>query len=102
VELLGAAASYVGRAEGGCVDVEALRAAARATADALHDLGHYVKIHGVELITAFGEAVVAVRVTAQHEGDSRRLVGFCLAGADAMRATVLAVLNATNRFLEIG
>jgi len=102
VELQGAAATYVGRAEGGCIDAEGPWAAARATADALHDLGHPVAIHGVEMVTVFGESAVAVQVTAQHEGNARRLVGFCLAADDALRATVLAVLNATNRFFEIG
>jgi hypothetical protein len=102
VELAGADATYVGRAEGGSIDAEGLRAAARATADALQDLGHPVAVNRVEMVTAFGEAAVAVQATAQHEGETRRLVGFCLAGDDPLRAAVLAVLNATNRFLEIG
>ena len=102
VELRSAAATYVGRAEGGCMDVDGLRAAARATADALQDLGDVVLVDGVDVVPAFGEPAVVVRVTAEHEGETRRLVGFCLAGDDPLRATVLAVLNATNRFLEIG
>ncbi len=84
------------------MDVEGLRAAAQATADALEDLGHAVEVEGVEVVQALGEPAVVVRVAAQHEGETRRLVGFCLSGDDPMKATVLAVLNATNRFLEIG
>jgi len=102
VELLGAAATYVGRAEGGCIDVEGLRAAAQATAGALHDLGHPVKVDGVELVMTFGEPSVVVRVTAHHEDETRQLIGLCLVGEDGLRAAALAVLSATNRFLEIG
>jgi len=102
VELLGAAATYVGRAEGGCMDLEGLRAGAQATATALRDLGHRVEVDGVEMVMTFGEPAVVVRVMAEHDEETRRLVGYCLVGEDGLRAAALAVLNATNRFLEIG
>lgn len=102
VELKGAAATYLGRAQGGCVDVGAFLSAAQAAADALRERGHNVKVDAVEMLQAFGEPAVVARVAAHYEGETRTLVGFCVAGDDPMRATVLAVLNATNRFLEIG
>jgi hypothetical protein len=102
VELAGAAARYTGRAEGGCHDVGGLRAAAQATVDALSDLGHPVRLEDVEMIRALGEAAVVVRVAAQYGAETRRLVGFSRAGDDPMRAAALAVLSATNRFLELG
>ena len=102
VELQGAAATYTGRAEGGCQDVGGLRAAAQATTDALQDLGHQVTLEDVALIQALGEPAVVVRVLAHHDEEVRHLVGFSLAGDDPMRAAALAVLSATNRFLEIG
>jgi hypothetical protein len=102
VELQGASSMYVGHAEAGCRDAEGLKAAALATAGALQDLGHTVTLEDVALITALGEAAVVVRVVAEQEGERRRLVGLSLAGDDPMRAAALAVLNATNRFFEIG
>jgi hypothetical protein len=102
VELQGPGASYTGRAEGGSRDVGGLRAAAEATAGALRDLGHAVTLQDVQSIRAVGEFAVAVRVKAEHGHETRELVGFCLAGDDPMRAAALAVLNATNRFLDLG
>jgi len=102
VELQGASSTYTGRAEGGCDDAGGLRAAAQATTGALQDLGHAVKLEGVELITALGEPAVVVRVAAERDGETRRLMGFSVAGDDPMRAAALAVLSATNRFFEIG
>lgn len=102
VELQGASATYFGHAEGECQDVGGLRAVAQATADALHDLGHVVTVEDVDLIRAFGEPAVIVRILARYEEETRHVVGFSLAGDDPMRAAALAVLNATNRFFEIG
>ena len=102
VELQGAANRYSGRAESGCDDAGGLRAAAQATTGALQDLGHAVELEDVEMINALGEAAVVVRVAAERDGESRRLMGFSVAGDDPMRAAALAVLSATNRFFEIG
>jgi hypothetical protein len=102
VELQGAGASHIGRAEGGSRDVGGLRAAAEATAGALRDLGHAVTLEAVQLIRAVGEPAVVVRVKAEHGHETRDLIGFCLAGDDPMRGAALAVLNATNRFLDLG
>lgn len=102
VKLEGGDSSYVGRAQGGCVDNQALRSAAEATANVLRELGHAVGIEAVEMIQAFGEPAVVVRITARDANETRQLVGFCPTGGHPLRASVLAVLNATNRFLEIG
>jgi hypothetical protein len=56
----------------------------------------------VQLIRAVGEPAVVVRVKAEHGHETRDLIGFCLAGDDPMRGAALAVLNATNRFLDLG
>lgn len=91
----------VGRAEGGCLLAGKLRSAAEATADALSQLGAPVKVDRLEIVQVFGDLAVAVRVAAAHEDETRTLVGFCLLGPDPLKATGLAVLNATGRFLEI-
>jgi hypothetical protein len=102
VEIRGAAATYRGTAEGGCDEPEQLRCAAQATIDAISDLGHRMALDAIEAVNILGEWTVALRVEAEHEGETRKLVGFCVAGNDVLKAAVFAVLNATNRFLEIG
>jgi hypothetical protein len=102
VEIRGAVATYRGTAEGGCTEPEQLRCAAQATIIALRELGHRIELDAVDAVNILGDWTVALRVVAEHEGETRRLVGFCVAGNDVLRATVFAVLNATNRFLEIG
>ena len=102
VELQGASTVYTGRAEGGAGDGGGLLGAARATAEALSQLGHPVALQDVALITVLGDPMVVARVTARYEGETRHLIGFSLARDDAMRAAALAVLDATNRNLETG
>ncbi len=38
-------------------------------------------VGGVEMVQVFDERAVVVRVAAEHEGESRLLVRFCLVGA---------------------
>jgi hypothetical protein len=102
VEVRGSRTTYRGSAEGGCEEQEQLRCAAQATITALRDLGHRVELDTVEALNILGEWTVALRVLAEHEGVRRKLVGFCVAGNDVLQATVFALLNATNRFLDIG
>ncbi len=95
----------------GAADVEAsaagdLRAGAAATLDALHrasSSGHRFALLGVKSVRAFDRHVVLVQlgVTAAEGavGVPAQLVGSAFADGDLMRATVLAVLNATNRVL---
>ncbi|HXV85438.1 MAG TPA: hypothetical protein VD793_02010 [Gemmatimonadales bacterium] len=102
VELRGAANTYVGEAQDGCADGPGLRCVAEAAAHALHPLGHGLDIEDVEMIQALGQPAVVVRVRARYEDDQRTLHGFCLIQDDPARATTLAVLNAVNRFLDVG
>lgn len=97
--------TFVGTATGGCPDVEGLRASAQAAADALMQAvgeTHLLEVHEVELFDAFGKSAVLVHVAAQVQDRPQALMGFCVAGDDAPRAAALAVLNATNRVLDIG
>ncbi|MBI4503771.1 MAG: hypothetical protein HY700_21745 [Gemmatimonadetes bacterium] len=102
VEIRGTVDTYRGRCEGGCSEPEQLRAAALATIQAITELGHKVELEAVEAVNVLGDWTVALRVIAEHEGQRRKLTGFCLAGNDVLKATAFAVLNATNRFLDIG
>lgn len=102
VELKGASNIYFGQAHGRRLDAQVLRTAAEAAANALRQLGHAVDVQAVETVQAVGEAVTIVRVVARYEGEARTLVGLCTTADQPLRASVLAVLNATNRFLEIG
>jgi hypothetical protein len=103
-------AAVDGRLAEGAADVEAsaagdLRAAATATLDALHRAarsGHRFTLMGVKSVRAFDRHVVLVQLgvtTAGAPSTPTQLVGSAFADGDLMRATVLAVLNASNRVL---
>ena len=97
------AGGYVGTAVG--PEVEGLRAAAKAAADALMQAvgdDHVLEVQGVELLSAFGRPAVVVHVGARHQQRWQSLMGFCVAGQDPTRAAALAVLNAANRVLDVG
>jgi hypothetical protein len=95
----------------GAADVEAsaagdLRAGATATLEALRRAsrtGHRFTLLGVKSVRAFDRHVVLVQlgVTGAGAGAAApaQLVGSAFADGDLMRATVLAVLNASNRVL---
>jgi len=94
-----------GTAQGGSGQADALRAVARATGDALseayHDAGVKIRVRGVQQVEAFGQLVVIVSLAATRGGDTRSLLGVCDGTGDPARATALAVLNGTNRFLGL-
>lgn len=98
--------SYVGSAVvGGGPDEDGLLATARATAAALMQavgMDHSLQVHGVKLFEAFGQSAVLVQIGAKLRARAQALIGFCVAGTDPARAAALAVLNATNRALDIG
>ncbi|MBI2537939.1 MAG: hypothetical protein HYW06_13460 [Gemmatimonadetes bacterium] len=99
------AGNYVGTATGGCPDVEGLKASAQAAVDALMQAvgkEHLIEVHDVEVFDAFGQSAVLVHLAAQLQDRTQALMGFCVAGGDPARAAALAVLNATNRVLDIG
>jgi hypothetical protein len=89
-------------AVGDCPEVEELKAAAKAAADAVMQMvgnDPMLEVRGVETVTVFGQAAVAVNLGIKRQDHWQPLVGFCMAGQDPARAAVLAVLNATNRVL---
>lgn len=90
---------------GAAEDVDQLRAAAQATVNALLQiLGASTTsliIRRVEPLDTFGTAVVGVAMSGQHEGKTRKLMGFAQVTGEPAQAAALAVLNATNRFLRL-
>lgn len=99
-------ASHVGQVEGGCGELERLRLAGQAAADAVRSAvagkGDTLDVTGATITEAFGKRTVFVQVNALYLGQRRELMGFCLIDPDPTRAAALAVLNAVNRFLAIG
>lgn len=98
--------NYVGSSTGSCPDVEGLKAAARASVEALVQAAgserHELEVHEVRALEAFGRTAVIVHVAARR-GDCRQdLMGLCVVGTDAPQAAAMAVLNAANRFFDVG
>lgn len=96
---------FVGSAQGGISEVDQLRAVARATADALSDAfdAHNAKVRvlGVQVVEAIPHSAVMVTLAASQRTRDRTLIGVCDRDShDTAKATALAVLNATNRFLS--
>ncbi len=98
--------AYVGFADGSG-EPDKLRAAARATLDALRQSvgagaasGDF-QLLGLEPVAVFQSAVIAVQLSIHYSNETRQLVGFCLVNDNPLRAACLAVLNGTNRFLAI-
>jgi len=97
------AGGYVGTAV--APEAEGLRATARAAVDALMQaMGdeQVLEVQGIKLMSAFGQPAVVVHLGARRRQDWQSLMGFCMAGQDPTRAAALAVLNATNRALNVG
>jgi len=94
-----------GTAQGGSEPTDALRAVARAAADALSEAydaeGVKIRIRGVQQLEAFGQIVVIASLAATRGTLTRSLLGICDGTDDPARATALAVLNGTNRFLGL-
>jgi hypothetical protein len=97
---------FVGSAQGGISEADQTRTVARATADALSDAfqtqNAHVRVLGVQVVEAIPYNAVMVTLAASKGPDSRTLHGICDGDAhDTPKATALAVLNATNRFLSL-
>lgn len=97
--------SFVGSAHGGISEADQLRAVARATADALSDTfdthNAKVRVLSVRVVESIPHNAVMVTLAASKGADNRTLLGICDADThDIAKATALAVLNATNRFLS--
>jgi hypothetical protein len=98
--------SFAGVVEGGGGETDRLLSAARAAADAVRRAvggpGDKLDVSGVTITEAFGKRTAFVQVHALYHGQRRELLGFCLIDPDPSRAAALAVLNAVNRFFNIG
>jgi len=96
---------FVGKAQGGPSEADQLRAVARATADALSDA---FKVHNAKVLVISVQTVdavplraILVTLAASVGPVNRTLIGICDGDThDTPKATALAVLNATNRFLS--
>jgi hypothetical protein len=93
--------SYVGEAEGMENERSRVELAARATLRALvgEPVLRPLDLEGARVIEAFDRAFVFVAVTVQHARESVLLTGSCEVKDSAETASVLAVLDATNRWL---
>jgi hypothetical protein len=95
--------SFIGESEG--LESERSRAelAARATLLAIGQAegeGLALALDGCKLIDAFEREFVFVGITARHGRDTTHLSGSCEVKESAETASVLAVLDATNRWIE--
>ena len=95
---------FKGTAQGGLNEMDQLRAVARATSDALSDAfetkNARVRVRNVQLVEGMVQTVVVVFLSASKGEHTQSLLGICDGMSDLTTATALAVLNATNRFLD--
>jgi hypothetical protein len=95
---------FTGTAPGPTGEQDQLRTVARATSDALGEAfeanGVKVRVLSVQLVSSLTQRTVLVTLAVSRGADHRILHGVCDATADPVRAAALAVLNATNRYLE--
>ena len=94
--------SYTGEAEGMENERSRLELAARAAVKALGEgdpLARQLDVTGARVVEAFDREFVFVGVTAQLARESTLLIGTCAVRESPETASVLAVLDATNRWL---
>jgi len=97
--------SYIGEAHGIEGDRSRLDLAARATVFAIGSAEGregQLAVEGVRVMEAFEREYVFVGVTVRSGRDSQLLVGNCEIRGSAETASVLAVLGATNRWVDLG
>ncbi|HWL41080.1 MAG TPA: hypothetical protein VNO75_12675 [Gemmatimonadaceae bacterium] len=97
--------SYIGEASGIEGDRSRLDLAARATVFAIGQAEGregQLAVEGVKVMDAFDREYVFVGVTVRSGRDSQLLVGNCEIKGSAETASALAVLSATNRWVEQG
>ena len=95
--------SYVGESEGVETPGARVELAARATLAAIGQAyggKRKVGFEGVKVLGAFDKTIVLVGVTALAGRDNRLLTGTCEVRESAETASVLAVLDAVNRWIE--
>ncbi|MEX2109059.1 MAG: hypothetical protein WD802_00450 [Gemmatimonadaceae bacterium] len=97
--------SYIGEASGIEGDRSRLDLAARATVFAIGQAEGregQLAVEGVKVMDAFDREYVFVGVTVRSGRDSQLLVGNCEIKGSAETASALAVLSATNRWVDQG
>ncbi|HMH26657.1 MAG TPA: hypothetical protein VK542_08765 [Gemmatimonadaceae bacterium] len=97
--------SYIGEAHGIGGDRSRLDLAARATVFAIGSAEGregQLAVEGVKVMEAFDREYVFVGVTVRAGRDSHLLVGNCEIKGSAETASALAVLSATNRWVDQG
>ncbi len=94
---------FQGAAQGAGSNVGSLRTAALASIAALEEAiptGVSFELLGVKVTGAFDSTVVIVSISAITQDGSVRLVGSYVTDEDRERGAAVAVLSATNRYLE--
>ena len=97
--------SYIGESEGAESERSRAELAARAAVLAIgqaEDDAHALALDGCRLIDAFEREFVFVAVTARAGRETALLTGSCEVRDSAETASVLAVLDATNRWVGRG
>ncbi len=94
---------YRGVSQGSGSTIGAMRTAAKASVAALElavPSGPKFELLGVKATGAFDSTIVIVSVAAHTPDGLIRLVGSFVSDESRARAAAIAVLNATNRYLE--
>ena len=97
--------SFIGESRGVDGDRARLELAARAACLAIGDADgtdRQFGLEGVRVFEAFDRKFVFVGVAVRAGRDMRLLAGTCEVGDSAETSAVLAVLDATNRWIEYG
>jgi len=105
VTLMKDGTSFIGESRGVDGDRARLELAARAACLAIGDADgkdRQFGLEGVRVFDAFERKFVFVGITVRAGRDARLLAGTCEVGDSAETAAVLAVLDATNRWIEYG
>jgi len=105
VSLIKDGTSFIGEARGVDGDRARLELAARAACLAIGDADSKDRqfgLEGVRVFEAFDRKFIFVGVAVRHGREVRLLAGTCEVSDSAETASVLAVLDATNRWLEYG
>lgn len=105
VSLMKDGTPFIGEARGVDGDRARLELAARASCLAIGDADardRQFGLEGVRVFEAFDRKFIFVGVTVRYGRDVRLLAGTCEVIDSAETAAVLAVLDATNRWLEYG
>ena len=106
VELTGEdGARFTGGADGAATERELLRTGALAAAAAAERAssipGARVEVQDLAVVWEFGTQIVLVSVRATARNDTWQLYGVSQVRGDLAAAAALAVLNATNRVLDL-